>query len=140
MPVAISQNGDDVSLFGSGNTDVPNLVGKIHIQDPRKVDANGNHIFFNRDAFDSGPVGAFGNASRQFFHGPGINNFDVGLMKRTAITESTALEIRAEFFNVFNHAQFNNPDGNFSIFGDQMGAVTSAQAPRIGQLSAKFYW
>jgi len=136
LPVAISQNGDDVSLFGSGNTDVPNLVGKIHIMDPRNPD----HTFFNRDAFDTGPVGAFGNSNRQFFHGPGINNFDIGLMKRTAITESTAFEMRAEFFNVFNHTQFNNPNGNFSIFGDQMGVVTSAKDPRIGQLSAKFYW
>ncbi len=136
LPVAISQNGDDVSLFGSGNTDVPNVVGKVHIQDPRNPD----HTFFNRDAFDSGPVGAFGNSSRQFFHGPGINNFDIGLMKRTAITESTAFEMRAEFFNVFNHTQFNNPDGNFSIFGDTMGVVTSAKDPRIGQISAKFYF
>jgi hypothetical protein len=136
LPVAISQNGDDVSLFGSDATDVPNLVGQVHIQDPRNPD----HTFFNRDAFDSGPVGAFGNSSRQFFHGPGINNFDIGLMKRTAITESTAFEIRAEFFNVFNHTQFNNPDGNFSIFGDSMGVVTSARDPRIGQISAKFYW
>jgi hypothetical protein len=136
LPVAISQNGDDVSLFGSGNTDVPNLVGKVHIQDPRNPD----HTFFNRDAFDSGPVGAFGNSNRQFFHGPGINNFDISLMKRTAITESTAFEMRMDFFNVFNHTQFNNPDGNFSIFGDQMGVVTSAKDPRIGQISAKFYW
>ena len=140
LPVAISQNSDDVSLFGSGNTDVPNLVGKVHLQDPRKADADGNHLFFNRDAFDTGPVGAFGNANRQFFHGPGINNFDIGLMKRTAVTESTAFEIRAEFFNVVNHVQFFNPDGNFSIFGDQMGVVTSARDPRIGQLSAKFYF
>jgi hypothetical protein len=137
LPVAISQNGDDVSLFGSGNTDVPNLVGKVHIQDPRDTP---DHIFFNRDAFDSGPAGAFGNANRQFFHGPGINNFDIGLMKRTSITESMAFEIRAEFFNVFNHTQFNNPDGNFSIFGDTMGQVTSARDPRIGQVSAKFYF
>jgi len=136
LPVAISQNGDDVSLFGSGNTDVPNLVGKIHIMDPRNPD----RTFFNRDAFDTGPVGAFGNSNRQFFHGPGINNFDIGLMKRTTITESTAFEMRVEFFNVFNHTQFNNPNGNFSIFGDQMGVVTSAKDPRIGQLSAKFYF
>src|SRR5205807_7285297 len=141
FPVAISESSDDLSLTGSSNTDEPNLVGKVVTYDPRRtVDANGNHLFFNADAFAPGPLGGFGNASRQFFHGPGINNFDISLMKRTAITESTALEIRAEFFNVFNHAQFNNPDGNFSIFGDQMGAVTSAQAPRIGQLSAKFYW
>jgi hypothetical protein len=136
LPVAISQNGDDVSLFGSGNTDVPDLVGKIQIQDPR----NPAHSFFNRDAFASGPVGAFGNSNRQFFHGPGINNFDISLMKKTAITESKGFEIRADFFNVFNHAQFNNPHGNFSIFGDQMGVVTSAKDPRIGQLSAKFYF
>jgi hypothetical protein len=51
-----------------------------------------------------------------------------------------AFEIRAEFFNVFNHTQFNNPDGNFSIFGDTMGQVTSAREPRIGQISAKFYF
>ena len=43
LPVAISQNGDDVSLFGSGNTDMPNLVGKIQIQDPRKTP--GSHLF-----------------------------------------------------------------------------------------------
>jgi hypothetical protein len=140
LPVTIRQGDDDVSLFGSGNTDEPNLVGKIRLQDPRIVDANGNHIFFNRDGFASGPVGTFGNANRRFFHGPGINNFDIGLMKRTAITESTAFEIRAEFFNVVNHVQFFNPDGNFSIFGDQMGVVTSAREPRIGQLSAKFYF
>ena len=85
-------------------------------------------------------MGTFGNSNRQFFHGPGINNFDIGLMKRTAITESTAFEMRVEFFNVFNHTQFNNPDGNFSIFGDQMGQVTSARDPRIGQVSAKFYF
>ena len=133
LPVAISQNGDDVSLFGSGNTDVPNLVGKIHILDPRNPD----HTFFNRDAFDTGPVGTFGNANRQFFHGPGINNFDISLMKSTKITESKAFEIRAEFFNMFNHAQFNNPDGDLN---GQMGVVTGARDPRIGQISAKFYF
>jgi hypothetical protein len=139
LPIAIRQAGD-ASLFGSSNTDVPDLVGPIHITDPRTVDANGNHIFFNRDAFASGPAGAFGNSSRQFFHGPGIDNFDVGLMKRTAITESMAFEIRAEFFNVFNHTQFTNPSGTFNNNGDQMGVVTLARDPRIGQVSAKFYF
>jgi hypothetical protein len=59
-------------------------------------------------------------------------------MKRTAITESTAFEIRFEMFNIFNHAQFKNPDGDFT--SDLFGVVTSARDPRIGQLSAKFYW
>ncbi len=138
FPVAISESSDDLSLTGSSNTDEPNLVGKVVTYDPRRtVDANGNHLFFNADAFAPGPLGDFGNASRQFFHGPGINNFDISLMKSTKITESKAFEIRAEFFNMFNHAQFNNPDGDLN---GQMGVVTGARDPRIGQVSAKFYF
>ena len=142
FPVPISERDDDLSLTGSPNTDVPDFVGKIHITDPRKnVDVDGNHFFFNRDAFAAGPLGGFGNSSRQFFHGPGINNFDISLAKRTQIRESIAFEIRAEFFNMFNHVQFKNPDGNFiDGGGDQMGVVNSARDPRIGQLSAKFYF
>jgi hypothetical protein len=133
FPVPISESSDDFSLTGSSNTDEPDFVGKIHITDPR----NPSHTFFNADAFAPGPFGGFGNSNRQFFHGPGINNFDLSLMKRTNITESKAFEIRAEYFNVFNHAQFNNPDGDFN---GQMGVVNSARQPRIGQISAKFYF
>ena len=47
-----------------------------------------------------------------------------------------SVQFRAEFFNVFNHTQFNNPSGDFS--SSQFGVVTSARDPRIGQLSLKF--
>jgi hypothetical protein len=46
--------------------------------------------------------------------------------------------VRFEFFNIFNHAQFMNPDGNIS--DTNFGIVTQALDPRIGQVSAKFYW
>ena len=59
-------------------------------------------------------------------------------MKRTTIRESMAFEVRAEFFNIFNHTQFSSPNGNFT--SSQFGVVTSARDPRIGQISAKFYW
>jgi hypothetical protein len=146
LPVGISQSGD-YSLVGGGNTDVPNLVGKVVIQDPRKPGPNGANTYFLPDAFASGPLGQFGNANRQFFHGPGINNTDFGLMKRTTIRESIAFEVRAEFFNVFNHAQFKNPGGTLTCLvstdpncSTTFGVVTSARDPRIGQVSAKFYW
>jgi hypothetical protein len=137
LPVSIRQSGD-YSLAGSGNTDVPDLVGKVVIQDPRKPGPNGANTFFLPDAFASGQLGQFGTANRQFFHGPGINNTDMGISKRTMIKESMAFEIRVEFFNIFNHTQFYNPNGNFS--SDQFGVVNSARDPRIGQISAKFYW
>jgi hypothetical protein len=76
-----------------------------------------------------------GNANRRFFHGPGINNWDMALHKDTHITERAALEFRLEFFNVFNHAQFLNPGGNFGT--SNFGVVTAARDPRIGQAALK---
>ena len=141
LPVPLSE-GDDQSLTGSPNTDVPELIGKVTTRNPRIGTADcpiTNHAacFFNPGAFTIGPLGQFGNSPRQFFHGPGISNTDFGLSKRTSITESTGLEIRAEFFNIFNHTQFNNPVGDIN---GNFGYVTSAREPRIGQLSAKFFW
>jgi hypothetical protein len=76
-----------------------------------------------------------GNADRRFFHGPGINDFDFALSKDTELTERVKLLFRAEFFNVFNHAQFVTPNG---ILGaSNFGIATAARDPRIGQLSLK---
>jgi len=91
------------------------------------------------DAFAVNDVlGTFGTSSARFFHGPGIINTDLGLSKTTRITESMNFEVRAEFFNIFNHTQFNNPGGNIS--NSRFGLVSSARAARIGQVSAKFNW
>ena len=85
-----------------------------------------------------GVLGTMGNANARFFHGPGINNFDVGLQKITKLRESMAVQFRAEFFNAMGHAQFNNPSGSFT--SGNFGRVTSARAGRIGQMSLKFLW
>ena len=142
LPVGLQET-DDQSLTGSPNTDVPNVAGKVVTLDPRKANPNcpttdNTGCFFLPQAFAAGPLGQFGNANRQFFHGPGISNTDFGLSKRTTIKESMGIEIRAEFFNIFNHTQFKNPSGNVS--SSQFGQVTSARDPRIGQLGARFYW
>ena len=137
FPVNLSQSGD-VSLYNTEGVDVPNLVGPVKTQDPRKPGPNGPNTYFLPSAFTSGPVGAFGNANRRFFHGPGIINTDFGMTKRIRITESLAAEVRGEFFNIFNHTQFNNPNGNYT--SSLFGVVTSARDPRIGQVSAKFFW
>jgi len=138
FPITITQSGDR-SLTGASGVDEPDYVGGLTIQDPRNPGADGRpNRYFNREAFRSEPLGGIGNSSRRFFHGPGFNNWDFGLHKNTRITERTTLQFRAEFFNIFNHAQFNNPNGNFT--SSQFGVVTSAKDPRIGQLSMKFLW
>jgi hypothetical protein len=60
----------------------------------------------------------------------------MALMKDVRIKERMRVEARAEFFNVFNHAQFNLPSGN--INSSTFGFVTSAGPGRIGQGSLKF--
>ena len=137
----------DSSLAGSPSTDMPNLVGPVHIRNPRSTP--GTFTYFDQSAFvatncfftgttPSPDCGTFGTANRRFFHGPGINNTDLGVTKRIPITEQKAFEIRGEFFNVFNHAQFMNPSGDIS--NGSFGNVTNARDPRIGQVSAKFVW
>jgi hypothetical protein len=74
--------------------------------------------------------------------------WDMSLAKVTKIRENKQLELRVETFNLFNHAQFNNPDGgidsgppnfvNGQNVGGTFGLVTSARDPRIMQLGARF--
>ena len=139
FPISISQSHGDVSLVGDGYWAYqPDVVGQVVTQNPRNGGPNGPNTYFLPDAFASAALGSFGTANRRFFHGPGIINTDLSMSKRIPITESMAIEIRGEFFNIFNHAQFNNPSGDFS--SSLFGVVTSTRDPRIGQVSAKFLW
>ena len=52
----------------------------------------------------------FGTLSRNVLRGPGINNWDLSIVKNTPLGgETRSLQFRAEFFNAFNHTQFSNP-------------------------------
>ena len=141
----------DASLVGSPSTDMPNLVGPVHIHNPRDTPeqftiSTRAHLPELRALYPwsgcgvlTGPdCGSFGTANRRFFHGPGINNTDLGISKMIPLNEAMHFEIRGEFFNIFNHAQFNNPAGTSAAAN--FGNVTSARDPRIGQVSAKFVW
>ncbi len=152
LPITLGESGD-FSLCGCGGVDRPNYDGApLHFVNPRTspnnaflvqtYDANSNpqSPFFSQTGLDptnNPPIyGVAGNANRRFFHGPGLNNWDFALHKTTKVTERTSLEFRAEFFNIFNHAQFQNPSGDIS--SSSFGLVTSANDPRIGQMALKF--
>ncbi len=138
LPVRIREN-DDRSLLGTRFTgptgqgiDEPDFhPGPLNITDPRT-----GQRYFNKSLFTREPLGRLGTSSREFFHGPGINNWDLAIHKDIRLTESKTLQARGEFFNAFNHTQFGNPTGN--ILSRAFGRVTSARSPRIGQLAIKF--
>jgi hypothetical protein len=92
--------------------------------------------YFNPNDFSNQPLGTIGNAPRTLCCGPGINNFDFALLKQFRLTESKHLEFRAEAFNIFNHAQFLNPDGAIGD-GATFGQILSARSPRLLQFALK---
>jgi hypothetical protein len=68
--------------------------------------------------------------------GPGINNFDVALLKNIPIRESMRFQFGIETFNTFNHAQFEAV--GTGLGAATFGAVTDARDPRVIQVRAKF--
>jgi hypothetical protein len=143
LPVRIREN-DDRSLLGTRFTgptsqgiDEPDFTpGPLNITDPRKYDpATGANPYFNESLFAQEPLGRLGTSSREFFHGPGLNSWDLAVHKDIRLTEGKTLQLRGEFFNAFNHAQFGSPTGN--VLSGAFGVVTSARLPRIGQVAAK---
>lgn len=148
LPVTMMEN-DDNSLLGTAGTG-PNSntidepvyqpgLGSLNLgADPRKCVNNPSCApYFNTSLFSFEPLGQLSSTRRRFFYGPGLNNFDTALLKDFHLTESKFFQFRFEFFNVFNHTQFNNPDGNIQD-GTLFGFVTSAQPARIGQVALKF--
>jgi hypothetical protein len=137
LPILLQET-DDRSLCGCDgqglhSLDLPNYDGQpIQRFDPR---SSSSHQYFGTSVFSAMTLGVPGTSNRSFFHGPGINNWDIALHKGTQITERFFLEFRAEMFNTFNHAQFETPVGNF--VASNFGQVTAARDPRIGQVALK---
>ena len=144
LPVTMVEN-NDVSLLGTGfggpitlTVDTPDLVAPVKKLDPRSGQcpgSSGSFFFFCPSSFTLPALGHEGTANRRFFHGPGINNWDVAFLKDTKITERVNLQFRGELFNIWNHAQFLTPYGIDTVAS--FGQVTAAAPPRIGQLSLK---
>jgi hypothetical protein len=96
-------------------------------------------LWFDPACFPLSPAGYFGNSGATVLYGPGLNNWDLGFGKVTRLTESTELQFRAELFNAWNHAQFEQPNGNAGS-GSNFGRISTALPPRLIQLAAKLVW
>jgi hypothetical protein len=79
--------------------------------------------WFNPSAFVLPPAGTFGNAGRGILTGPGLANLDLSLFKNIPVTEQVNLQIRAEFFNALNRANFGTP--NAIVFSNGLPSSTA---------------
>jgi hypothetical protein len=123
------QSGNPVNLVtgintftGVNNTLRPDLVGTITIlEDPGR--------WFDTSAFvaPTTPTTHFGSLGRNVVIGPGFQNVDFSVLKKTNITESLRAEFRAEIFDLFNHANFGQPG---RIVGTtNFGVITNTRFP-----------
>ena len=125
----------DVSGTGSPIVNRPNLVSNPNIDNPTAS------RFFDPNAFQIPAAGTFGNSGRNVIIGPGIWNVDTALARTLRLSDTTRVQFRTDFYNVFNHPNLVAPPSmqNFADSPD-FGALFVARSPRIVQFGLKFLW
>ncbi len=143
FPLNVNYSGTDTLGLGGGTSNRPNLNAAISYPKTQAAWFNGATAGVYTDPvapWFGGPNQGWGNAGKDNVRGPGLNNFNLSLMKTIQLTghEGPNVELRFESFNTFNKTQFsgvnaNNHDSNF-------GQVTSIYNPRNLELGAKFHF
>ncbi|HEV3486199.1 MAG TPA: hypothetical protein VG106_12380, partial [Vicinamibacterales bacterium] len=127
--VSLQANSPPISGFAASR---PNVVGDPNAG-PHRVDE-----WISRSAFQRldplTQAGQFGNAGRNIARGPSYTNVDLSLV-RTVPISGVRLQLRAEAFNVLNHANFGLPVGDLN--SPNFGRILSAGPPRLMQFAAK---
>src|SRR5579883_3259093 len=121
-----------IGIDPSAVTPRPDRLAGVPLKGPGTVAE-----WFNTGAF-ADAIGHFGTSGRGVLIGPGLNNWDIALIKNFKISERFSAQIRGEFFNAFNHVSFDAVDD----FTDDstFGQLTGDHLPRNIQLGAKLYW
>jgi hypothetical protein len=120
------------SLNGTGGTDPQNLYFNTAAFTRSTLFLVGTT---RNPAFD--PNAPFGNTGRNLLYGPGQKNVDFSIVKFLPFTERLRGELRTEFFNIFNFANFANP-GNNVLVPATFGRITSTSSgPRVIQFAFK---
>ncbi len=137
FPIRLQTQNDNelISSVMFLGTTAPQLTGPLKIQNPK---ANSGHFYLDPTQFSDPTLGTFSTTPRAICCGPGLNNWDITFLKKISFTENKYLQFRADIFNVANHTEFFNPDGNFS--NTTFGQVLQAHDPRLVQFALKFYF
>lgn len=126
------------SGYGDQTLIHPMLIGPLTTFDPHQIQTinslTGN-FWFNIASLTNTGLTGYGTLPRNAFRGPGRTNLDFALAKDTPITERISTEFRAEAFNIFNHAEWNNPVTSFT--SAQFGQIVTTADPRILQFAIR---
>ncbi|HYM05108.1 MAG TPA: TonB-dependent receptor, partial [Terriglobales bacterium] len=116
--------------LGEGSDERAQQVG-----DPGSSFTQSRVQWFNTAAFAQPRQGTFGNSGKNILSGPGAANVDFSVFRIISLRERVKLQIRSEFFNLFNKVNFGNP--GTTVGTTSYGVITSAADPRIIQFALK---
>ena len=136
MPIPIASLNNTTGSFGGGQR--PNSTG-ITSRTPGTPKDRVDH-YFDTAAFLAPPRYTFGNVGRTLpdNFGPGLQVWDISVLKTIPLREKIGLEFRSEFFNAFNNVNFLPPEGNSADFGRAgFGTITDTERARVIQFGLK---
>jgi len=131
-------SGTDNSLDGIGN-DRAKLTGADYNAIPN-TPCNNCVWYFNPAAFAANDLGTFGNVGKGAYYGPPLHVWDMGVSKNFHFTNTSYVQVRVEFFNVFNQVNFDVPNtavNNQATLGRITKTDPNAGDPRILQFGLK---
>ena len=124
---------DQVGLGATGVIARPNLKRGRTVDN---IQVGTLDQWFDPTAFTLPPVGELGNTGRNILIGPRFWNVDFSTLKDTAISEKFRLQFRAEFFNVFNHPNWGQPNASVFTQAPGGGGTYNSLAGRITTLAS----
>ncbi len=132
-----AESGPTFTVITSANTTNAFPAGSLRPNLLKSADLDQRTVskWFDTTAFANPAALKFGNSPRGGFRGAPVVTTDVTLEKSFSLSEKVKLEVRAEFYNLLNHAIFNIP--GFTLGGADFGVVSSARSPRNAQLSGR---
>jgi hypothetical protein len=133
FPLSINATTNNTNSFGGNQR--PNIVGDPHLSHPTITE------WFNIAAFAQPPAFTFGNAPRTMpnLRAPGEFNWDSTIQKNFPIAgEKSRLQIRGEFYNFLNRANFYAPNTTFG--NPSFGIISGTLPARSIQLGARYDW
>lgn len=131
LPMQITQTNNTGGFTGSQR---PNQVAPAALSRSERT----TQRYFNTDAFVAAPQFTLGNAPRFPLHAPGINNWDLSIIRNFKFGERYTLQFIGQLFNAFNHPNYNAP--NTTIGNVNYGKITGAQSSRVTEFAIRIFF
>jgi hypothetical protein len=135
------QSGLPFSVFATSSANCGCSAGELRADVIGNPEPSGFHQsinqWFDPAAFTDPPADQYGNSGRNIITGPGLADLDFSLFKKFSLGEGRMIQLRGEYFNILNRANFLYPTSTANATWNAGGIITQAMPARVGQVAIK---